>query len=245
VSRRQDYEKIKENFAFLATTQVHLHADLIAGLPGETLESFARGFDAVSKLGPAEIQVGILKRLKGTPIIRHDDAWGMVYQDAPPFQVLQTKEMPFESLQTVSRFAHFWDLIANSGNFTRTLSLLKDLSDQRPEASLYAEFSEIVEFLSQRHATLSQGHGVALLNLLESVWIYLIETKKQPREKVREMLILDYSSQVKRDVPRFLKDDTVKSVTSGVPRPLTSHTPARQKLHLRADARLGMLSETR
>ena len=50
-------------------TGVHIHADLIAGLPGETLESFAAGFDRLVALGPQEIQVGILKRLRGTPIV--------------------------------------------------------------------------------------------------------------------------------------------------------------------------------
>ena len=44
---------------------MHLHADLIVGLPGETLESFAAGFDRLVALGPQEIQVGILKRLRG------------------------------------------------------------------------------------------------------------------------------------------------------------------------------------
>ena len=53
---------------FLRTqTGVHVHTDLIAGLPGETLESFGAGFDRLLALRPQEIQVGILKRLRGTP----------------------------------------------------------------------------------------------------------------------------------------------------------------------------------
>ncbi|MCA8987998.1 MAG: B12-binding domain-containing radical SAM protein, partial [Planctomycetaceae bacterium] len=72
ISRRQNHEKLIENFRFLREqTGVHIHADLIVGLPGESLESFAAGFDKLVELDPQEIQVGILKRLKGTPIIRH------------------------------------------------------------------------------------------------------------------------------------------------------------------------------
>src|SRR5258705_9249082 len=74
ISRRQDLRKLEDNFRFLrAHSGVHIHADLIAGLPGESLESFGAGFDRLIGLGPQEIQVGILKRLRGTPIVRHDD----------------------------------------------------------------------------------------------------------------------------------------------------------------------------
>src|SRR5882672_3676518 len=73
ISRKQDNSKVEENLKWLRTeTGVHVHADLIVGLPGEDLESFARGFDRLVVLGPQEIQVGILKRLRGTPIVRHD-----------------------------------------------------------------------------------------------------------------------------------------------------------------------------
>ena len=74
---------------------MHVHADLIAGLPGETLESFAAGFDRLVALGPQEIQVGILKRLRGTPIVRHDQAWEMVYSAHPPYEILRNKLLDF------------------------------------------------------------------------------------------------------------------------------------------------------
>lgn len=206
VSRRQDYAKIRENFAFLTReTGVHLHADLIAGLPGETLESFAEGFDAVYALGSHEIQVGILKRLKGTPIIRHDAEWKMVYQEHPPFQILSTRTMPFDRLQKMNRFAHFWDLIANSGNFRKTMEALHQRSKLREDGSFFHFFDEMADFLSRRHP---QGHGVALLNLLESVWVYLVEQLGWEREATRSMLIDDYTGKVKRDVPRFLKSES-------------------------------------
>ena len=83
ISRRQDNEKLEENLRFLRDeTGVHVHADLIVGLPGESAESFAAGFDRLVALGPQEIQVGMLKRLRGTPIVRHDAAWQMVYSPA-------------------------------------------------------------------------------------------------------------------------------------------------------------------
>src|SRR2546427_12024445 len=88
-----------------------------AGLPGESVESFAAGFDRLVGLGPQEIQVGLLKRLRGTPIVRHDAAWGMRYNPHPPYEVLQTQLIDFATMQSLRRFAKYWELVANSGNF--------------------------------------------------------------------------------------------------------------------------------
>ena len=228
VSRRQDYQKIRENFAYLAESKtVHTHADLIAGLPSETIESFALGFDAVAELAQDEIQVGILKRLKGTPIIRHDEEWQMVYQEHPPFQVLQTRTMGYEEIQKIGRFAHFWDLIANSGNFKDTLQLLIDLSKKRAQPSLFWEFDEVVTFMSGRHP---QGHSVALLNLLESVWVYLTEVKSLDESRVRAILIKDYTSTIKRDIPHFLRLRVTPNLIHQAK--IKSATPSRQRRHL-------------
>ena len=89
IKRRQNYDRLEENFHFLrGQTGVHIHADLIVGLPGETVESFGTGFDRLIALRPQEIQVGILKRLRGTPIVRHDTEWQMIYNPHPPYEIL-------------------------------------------------------------------------------------------------------------------------------------------------------------
>src|SRR5882672_11234157 len=96
IKRRQNYERLEENLRFLrGSTGVYIHADLIVGLPGETVESFGRGFDRLIGLGPQEIQVGILKRLRGTPIVRHDVEWQMIYSQHPPYEILQNKLIDF------------------------------------------------------------------------------------------------------------------------------------------------------
>ncbi len=125
IRRRQNYERLEENLRFLRTrTGVHIHADLIVGLPGEDVASFAAGFDRLVALEPQEIQVGLLKRLRGTPIVRHDAEWEMVYNPHPPYEILQTRLIDFASMQKLRRFARYWDLIGNSGNFVQTLPLI-------------------------------------------------------------------------------------------------------------------------
>jgi radical SAM superfamily enzyme YgiQ (UPF0313 family) len=107
-----------------AHTGVHVHADLIVGLPGEDMASFGAGFDKLIALRPQEIQVGILKRLRGTPIVRHDTEWQMVYHPLPPYEILQTKLIDFATMQRLRRFAKYWDMVGNSGNFVETTPLI-------------------------------------------------------------------------------------------------------------------------
>src|SRR5690606_28605863 len=84
ISRRQDNARAADNIRWLRQqSHAHLHVDLIAGLPGETLDSFAAGFDHLVSLDPHEIQFGILKRLRGTPIIRHTESCKMVFDPYP------------------------------------------------------------------------------------------------------------------------------------------------------------------
>jgi radical SAM superfamily enzyme YgiQ (UPF0313 family) len=145
ISRRQDNAKVEKNINFLKQkTHVYIHADLIAGLPGEDEASFAQGFNRLLALNPQEIQVGRLKRLRGTPIIAHDKPWKMVYALEPPYEVHCTKTMNPETLERVMHFSKFWDRIFNRGDFPKTTQLMKDYC---PKQSFYEFFMEMSEYL--------------------------------------------------------------------------------------------------
>ncbi len=125
ISRRQNNAKAEDNLRWLREhTQANLHVDLIAGLPGETLESFGQGFDRLVSLRPQEIQVGILKRLRGAPIDRHTEAFDMRYNPMPPYNVLSTRDIAFADMQRLARFARYWELIGNSQRFADRLPSL-------------------------------------------------------------------------------------------------------------------------
>ncbi|SEA21287.1 Radical SAM superfamily enzyme YgiQ, UPF0313 family [Thiothrix caldifontis] len=156
ISRKQDNAKSADNIRWLREhSEAHLHTDLIFGLPGEDLTSFGEGFDRLIRLNPHEIQVGILKRLRGTPIIRHTAAFGMVYNPQPPYNILRTDRVDFDTLQQMNRFARYWDMIANSGRFTHTLPLL--LGD-----APFARFWELSVWI---YAQVQQTHQIALPRL--------------------------------------------------------------------------------
>jgi radical SAM superfamily enzyme YgiQ (UPF0313 family) len=118
IGRPSDPEKELETLEFLRRgTKAIVHADLIAGLPGETMESFAQGFNRLWTARPTEIQVGILKKLPGTPLVQHDSRYGMRYSDEAPYDVLETGTWCAADLDRIKNFARFWELIVNRGNF--------------------------------------------------------------------------------------------------------------------------------
>ena len=106
--------KTADNLRWLVKhSQAHVHADLIFGLPGETLASFADGFDNLYALAPHEIQFGILKRLRGTPITRHTADFAMAYDPLTPYTILQNSTIDFATMQRIKRFARYWEMVAN------------------------------------------------------------------------------------------------------------------------------------
>ena len=198
IHRRQDNSKVEENLKFLRQkTGVHIHADLIIGLPGEDIESFAEGFDRLVALHPQEIQVGMLKRLRGTPIVRHDATWGMVYSPDPPYEILQTKLIDFLAMQQLRRFARYWDLIANSGNFIETTPYL--WGDASP-------FWSFLQFSDWLYSQIERTHSIALSRLAELLFLYLTTKKNQPKELIAEILARDYQRGGRAGLPIFLRD---------------------------------------
>lgn len=198
IQRRQNYDKLANNFRYLrAQTGVHIHADLIAGLPGETAESFGRGFDRLVELGPQEIQVGILKRLRGTPIIRHDTEWAMVYNSHPPYELLQNKTIDFVGMQRLRRFSRHWDLIGNSGNFVETAPLIWSGGN-----SAFAEFSKWSDWL---YGQTGRNHGIALERLAELLFQYLTRERALDTTTVAQTLWRDYQRGGRTDKPVFLR----------------------------------------
>jgi radical SAM superfamily enzyme YgiQ (UPF0313 family) len=223
ISRRQNYEKLEKNLRFLrAHTGVHIHADLIAGLPGETMDTFARGFDRLVALAPQEIQVGILKRLRGTPIVRHDAEWEMQYSPHPPYEILQNKCFSFAQLQSLRRFAKFWDLTANSGRFTDTLPWVWYGME-----SPFAGFLEFSEWLSLR---LGRTHSIALVALAEQLYRFVKDVRGF---EIAEVLRGDwFRGGIKRERLAFLEDGALLGTG-----PVQGRGAARrQRRHLASEA---------
>ena len=220
ISRRQDNAKLEDNLRFLREqTGVHIHTDLIVGLPGEDLASFGRGFDRLVALRPQEIQVGILKRLRGTPIVRHDATWGMVYSPNPPYEILQTKLMDFATIQRLRRFSRYWDLYSNSGNFPDSLPMLW------AGASAFDRFLQFSDWL---YAKLGRNHAIALQELAKYLFNFLTIELAFEREPVPSAIWRDYQRCGRSDRPEFL----VGVIDLPIARKPRAALPRRQATHL-------------
>jgi radical SAM superfamily enzyme YgiQ (UPF0313 family) len=185
ISRKQNNAKSKDNLIWLRdNTSAHIHADLIFGLPGETFDTFKDSFNQLYHCRPHEIQMGILKRLKGSPIIRHTETFDLRFNPLPPFNILSTDRVSFATMQRINRFARYWDMIGNSGRFKYSLPHV--LSDKP-----FDDFMAITEWIFNKTG---QIHKISLKKLFElmSQAVEVLFAEKHPL--VIEKLALDYDA---------------------------------------------------
>jgi len=196
ISRKQDNALAEVNLRWLRDESPALiHVDLIAGLPGEDLATFGRGFDRLHALRPHEIQVGILKRLRGAPIDRHTQDHAMRYSPDAPYAVLATDVIGFSDMQRIIRFARYWDLVGNSGRFPRTLPLL--LAE--------APFARFLKFSDWLYACTGKTHEFALEKLCGFLHDFLVENGT-PAEAVVTAVNGDYEASGAKGRLPFMKE---------------------------------------
>mgnify|MGYP003387124718 CR=1 FL=1 len=197
ISRQLKLHKIQENISFLENeTHAHIHLDLIVGLPGESLESFGNNLDTLMKMSSCEIQIGILKKLSGTKIDRHDINYGMVYSDIPPYDILKNSTLSFNDIQIMKRFARFWDITYNSGNFKNSLALLWK------NESVYENFYAFSLWI---YTQTDSTWKISLQRLGELLFTYLSEERANDPQSIADLMLLDMMKLKGRAVPSYLK----------------------------------------
>jgi anaerobic magnesium-protoporphyrin IX monomethyl ester cyclase len=122
--RRMQLPCLMDNIRSLIDAGYILHLDLIAGLPYEDLTSFGRGFDQLAGLKPAEIQVGILKLLKGTDLLAQSADYGLCYSLEAPYQVETTPWLSSDDLKVIQRVYHACEKFFNHGKLQHTMNYL-------------------------------------------------------------------------------------------------------------------------
>ena len=186
ISRKQDNHKTKQNLLWLREhTGAHIHADLIFGLPSDTLENFAKSFDQLVALNPQEIQLGILKRLRGAPINRHSEQYLMRYSPTPPYTILSTRDIDFITMQEVNRFARYWDMIANSGRFKHTLPLILD-------AANHSAFERFMTLTKAFHNREGSTWKISLARLYKLIYQVLIDDLEVTENLALQALQADF-----------------------------------------------------
>ncbi len=201
ISRKQNTQKVIDNLSWIRNhSKAHIHADLIIGLPGETIQSFADGLNQLYQMNPHEIQVGILKRLKGTPIIRHTKDYDMRYNPLPPYNILSNSLINFEQMQRLSRFSRYWDIIINSGRFnhTKTILLTNDA------------FNNFIRLSDWIFETTGQTHKISLEKLFSLLYRGMQQALKLEPIQIKEVLLKDYAASGIKGLPKFINENTNK-----------------------------------
>ncbi|RLA02164.1 MAG: B12-binding domain-containing radical SAM protein [Gammaproteobacteria bacterium] len=194
ISRKQNNNKTKQNLIWLRNhTGAHLHTDLIFGLPSDTIENFGHSFDQLIALKPHEIQLGILKRLRGAPLNRHNDSYQMRYNPEAPYNILSTKDIDFTAMQRVNRFARYWDMIGNSGRFHHTLPLI--LADKP-----FDNFMQLSDGLFQLSGSTWK---IALKRLFEFIYKVLTTDFGLNVDDIEQVLKLDYARANIKGIPAY------------------------------------------
>jgi len=220
VSRKQKNDVAAQNLEWLRReTRAHLHVDLIAGLPGEDMAGFAAGFDRLVRLAPHEIQFGILKRLRGAPIARHTVDHGLRFNPDPPYNILATHAIDFATMQRLSRFSRYWDIVANSGRYPRTLVAL--LGDD--------PFAHFLAFSDWLYANTGQTHALAQERLVHLLHEFLCAIRQLDESDITEALLADYRATGGRSRLRFETGPVERSMPR---KHAPDATPARQRRHL-------------
>ena len=191
-------------------------------MPGQGLASFGRGFDRLLATGVQEIQVGILKRLRGAPIAHHTEAFQMLYSPLPPYELLGHRDLERAEMARMRRFARYWDSFANSGRFARTLPLLLE------GGSAFERFLALSEWLHERFG---QSYGLSLMVRLEAMFEYLVAVCDRPPEVAAQALYADHRRVVGKDhVPEVLRPFVDHVSMQATDR--HGHIPGRQRRHL-------------
>jgi radical SAM superfamily enzyme YgiQ (UPF0313 family) len=213
-------QRIRSHLRYLAArTNAHLHLDLIAGLPGESLERFGQNLDQLLSFASAEVQIGILKYLSGTPLQRHIGPFKMAFSDSPPYEILQNDRITFQMFQKVKRFARFWDLVYNRGNFPKTCPRLWQ------GQGVFDGFFAFSEWAYPRADHIGR---ISLERLAGLVFRYLTDVRKQDKTAVADTMARDLMRVRGRALPAFIKKNA-SSLPKGPARGLKKINPRQVK----------------
>ncbi len=225
VCRKTDLNAAFCNITRLAEMQnCHIHVDLIAGLPRETLDTFKKGVDACLAARPHMLQLGFLKLLKGSPLRAQNAELGFVFDDAPPYEVFSSPTMPMDDLMRLKDIEALIDKYYNSGLFANAVAYGMQLLGgygffeafskfpgraAQDKISLKNAYARLLEFLCAVGDAAYAQHLIKLDCLLHDSKGMLPDAVPQLRDKQREAALRSETRRPLR-VEHFPYDGTTR-----------------------------------
>ena len=200
INRKTDMEKLCRNIRTLIDYgNIHVHIDLIAGLPKENYSSFQESFNTAYALRPHMLQLGFLKLLYGADMREYPDRYPCKFRDTSPYEVQETPWISANELEELKRVEDVVDRIYNSARFRRTIGYLTNELSVLTPFDIFQLFST---FLAETKNDANSGTeaggkapGVSLDQYTEHFFLFLKELSgKYPEldfDLIRDLMVED------------------------------------------------------
>lgn len=187
IHRHNDWPRITYIMKrLLSYGTIHLHLDLIVGLPYEDYTHLRQSFNDIYALHPHKLQIGFLKLLKGSGI-RRDYPQDYRYDPCGPYEVLETTWLPYENVRYMKVFEDVFERTYNAGKFIYVLAFLSNIY-QKDYFTLYEQLTDEWLKLKNDEKALSDEHlGQFLWHCIQQI----LPLSGEQRETARDLLILD------------------------------------------------------
>lgn len=184
IDRVNDLERLSRNIKSISKN-IHLHVDLIAGLPYDSYENFKTSFNYVYDLGAEMIQLGFLKVLSGTKISKELEQYQYKYMDIPPYEVLSNKFISYGDLVKLKNIEKLLDYYYNSEKFRNSVKYIIDNFYDFP----FSFFEDIASYYKKR-GLLQIGHKI--INIFQYILDFYREKGFENENIFIEYLKLDF-----------------------------------------------------
>ena len=204
INRYITYENIKEKVLKVAAGKnVMQHLDLIAGLPGEDLESFKKSFNDVHDIRPDEIQLGFLKLLKGSSMREEAEKWGIVYSPYAPYEIIRSKDISYEEFLLLKKVEAMVDKYYNSCKFNNVIKFFLNIYEKP-----FDFYYDLAMFFEEKGNFKRSIGNVEYYKILLD--FYLEKIGGEDEGLFKEVLKFDYLCFNKK---RWLPDFLVRTIT--------------------------------
>lgn len=197
IQRPIAFDKLKVNcLKLLEIGGIHLHVDLIAGLPHEDYQRFLQSFDDVFQIGAHQLQLGFLKIIKGTQLAQSMALHGYVKHYEPPYELLYNRYITFDEITQLKNIERLVEYYHNSGKFIHALRFFMKKQNIKPSKFFLglAEYFETMDYFSS---------AIGTYRLYELLYNYYVTIYGED-DLFKDLLKVDYyAAHLKGQKPLF------------------------------------------
>ena len=196
-SRQMDVDKAEYNvLALLKMQNIHIHVDLIAGLPYESLEDFKNSFNRAYALDAHNLQLGFLKMLHGSELRKKAKSFGIEYSPMPPYEIISSPWLSFEDIQILKDIENALNHTRNKGRFISTLYYVLTATGKSPFSLMHSLGAAV------------PNHGTQLEDYIVQVFDFFAKLPGVDENDLKDCMVFDWLGMVKgKNTPAFLKND--------------------------------------